>query len=141
MSYCPVKSALVVAPAAAIASRPACPPAEMSPLAIIDCCSAAIKALAYSSLRSVRPEATAAPSASRPCLIVYPFPTNTLVEARAANFECAIAAFAALYFRVLSVPRLLRIIRRMIGALSKGRIPRAADVPRRREMLLIMMVP
>jgi len=51
----------------------------------------------------------------------------------------AIAAFAALYFRVLSVPRLLRIIRRMISALSKGRIPRAADVPRRREMLLIMM--
>ena len=66
-------------------------------------------------------------------------------EALVAGFQygtmglLAIAAFAALYFRVLSVPRLLRIIRRMISALSKGRIPSAADVPRRREMLLIMM--
>jgi len=51
----------------------------------------------------------------------------------------ALAAFAALYFRVLSVPKLLRIIRRMISALSKGRIPDAADVPLRREMLLAIM--
>jgi hypothetical protein len=51
----------------------------------------------------------------------------------------AIAGLAALYFRVLSVPRLLRIIRRMIAALSKGRIPKAANVPVRREMLLAMM--
>ncbi len=50
-----------------------------------------------------------------------------------------IAALAALYFRVLSVPRLLRIIRRMIAALSRGRIPKPADVPVRREMLLLMM--
>ena len=51
----------------------------------------------------------------------------------------ALAAFAALYFRVLSVPKLLRIIRRMIAALSKGRIPTAAAVPLRREMLLAIM--
>ena len=51
----------------------------------------------------------------------------------------AIAAFAALYFRVLSVPKLLRIIRRMIGILSRGRIPAPADVPQRREMLLAIM--
>ncbi|MGY5879408.1 MAG: hypothetical protein RTV31_04110 [Candidatus Thorarchaeota archaeon] len=50
-----------------------------------------------------------------------------------------LAGFAALYFRVLSVPKLLRIIRRMISALSKGRIPTAADVPHRREMLLAIM--
>ncbi|MHA2056409.1 MAG: hypothetical protein ACXACG_00485 [Candidatus Thorarchaeota archaeon] len=47
-----------------------------------------------------------------------------------------VAALAALYFRVLSVPRLLRIIRRMISAFSKGRIPKPASVPVRREMLL-----
>ncbi|OLS30757.1 MAG: hypothetical protein ThorAB25_07690 [Candidatus Thorarchaeota archaeon AB_25] len=51
----------------------------------------------------------------------------------------AVAALAALYFRVLSVPRLLRIIRRMISALSKGRIPKPANVPVRREMLLAIM--
>lgn len=50
-----------------------------------------------------------------------------------------IAALAALYYRVLSVPRLLRIIRRMISALSKGRIPKPANVPLRREMLLAIM--
>lgn len=50
-----------------------------------------------------------------------------------------LAALAALYFRVLSVPRLLRIIRRMIAALSKGRIPKPAAVPLRREMLLAIM--
>ncbi|MGD9396499.1 MAG: hypothetical protein PVJ05_08740 [Candidatus Thorarchaeota archaeon] len=49
------------------------------------------------------------------------------------------AALAALYFRVLSVPRLLRIIRRMIAALSRGRIPKPANVPLRREMLLAIM--
>ncbi len=51
----------------------------------------------------------------------------------------AIAALAALYFRVLSVPRLLRIIRRMIAVLSKGRIPKPANVRLRREMLLDIM--
>jgi len=66
-------------------------------------------------------------------------------EALVAGFQygtmglLAIAAFAALYFKVLSVPRLLRIIRKMISALSKGRIPPAADVPLRREMLLSIM--
>ena len=51
----------------------------------------------------------------------------------------AVAGLAALYFRVLSVPRLLRILRRMVGVLSKGRIPKPANVPRRREMLLSIM--
>ncbi|MCK4568036.1 MAG: hypothetical protein KAU48_12090, partial [Candidatus Thorarchaeota archaeon] len=51
----------------------------------------------------------------------------------------ALASFGALYFKVLSVPKLLRIIRKMISALSKGRIPAAADVPLRREMLLAIM--
>ncbi|MFX1604773.1 MAG: hypothetical protein ACFFDD_02595 [Promethearchaeota archaeon] len=50
-----------------------------------------------------------------------------------------VAALAALYFRVLSVPKLLRIIRRMISALSRGRIPKPANVPVRREMLLAIM--
>ena len=50
-----------------------------------------------------------------------------------------LAAFGALYFRVLSVPKLLRIIRRMIGSLSRGKIPKPADVPQRRQMLLAMM--
>ncbi|MHA2044203.1 MAG: hypothetical protein ACW99G_05385 [Candidatus Thorarchaeota archaeon] len=51
----------------------------------------------------------------------------------------ALAGFAALYFRVLSIPKLLRIIRKMISTLSKGRIPKPADVPVRREMLLSIM--
>ncbi|MHA2425513.1 MAG: hypothetical protein ACXAEF_12050, partial [Candidatus Thorarchaeota archaeon] len=51
----------------------------------------------------------------------------------------ALAGLAALYFRVLSVPKLLRIIRKMIAVLSKGRIPKPAEVPDRREMLLAMM--
>jgi hypothetical protein len=50
-----------------------------------------------------------------------------------------IAALGALYFRVLSIPRLLRIIRSMIRSLTKGRIPKPADVPQRRQMLLAMM--
>jgi hypothetical protein len=50
-----------------------------------------------------------------------------------------LASLGALYFRVLSIPRLLRIIRRMIRSLSKGRIPKPADVPLRRLMLLAMM--
>ncbi|TFG33770.1 hypothetical protein EU527_06785 [Candidatus Thorarchaeota archaeon] len=50
-----------------------------------------------------------------------------------------LAALAALYIKVLSVPRLLRILRSMIGALSKGRIPKPADVPIRRMMLVQMM--
>ncbi|RLI55763.1 MAG: hypothetical protein DRO87_08690 [Candidatus Thorarchaeota archaeon] len=51
----------------------------------------------------------------------------------------ALAGLAALYFKVLSVPRLLRILRRMVSTLSKGRIPKAAPVSRRREMLLQVM--
>jgi hypothetical protein len=51
----------------------------------------------------------------------------------------AIAAFAALYFRVLSVPRLLRILRKMVSTLGKGRIPKPANVPLRRQMLLAVM--
>lgn len=50
-----------------------------------------------------------------------------------------LAGLATLYIRVLSVPKLLRIIRRMIASLSKGRIPKPADVLDRREMLLGMM--
>ena len=50
-----------------------------------------------------------------------------------------LAGLAALYIRVLSVPKLLRIIRSMIGALNKGRIPKPADVPVRRMMLVTMM--
>jgi hypothetical protein len=50
-----------------------------------------------------------------------------------------LAALGALYFRVLAIPKLLRIIRRMIRTLSRGRIPKPADVPLRREMLLAMM--
>jgi hypothetical protein len=51
----------------------------------------------------------------------------------------ALAGLAALYFKVLSIPKLLRIIRKMISALDKGRIPKPADVPDRREMLLSIM--
>ena len=50
-----------------------------------------------------------------------------------------LAAIGALYFRVLAVPRLLRIIRRMVSQISKGRIPKPADVPLRRQMLLSVM--
>ncbi len=51
----------------------------------------------------------------------------------------AIAALAVLYIRVLSVPRLLRILRRMVSILGRGRIPKPANVPLRRNMLLSMM--
>ncbi|MFW9957914.1 MAG: hypothetical protein ACFFCT_07585 [Candidatus Odinarchaeota archaeon] len=51
----------------------------------------------------------------------------------------AIAALAVLYIRVLSVPRLLRILRRMISILGRGRIPKPANVQLRRNMLLSMM--
>ncbi|MBN2230117.1 MAG: hypothetical protein JW779_11065 [Candidatus Thorarchaeota archaeon] len=51
----------------------------------------------------------------------------------------AIAALAALYFRVLSVPRLLRILRRMVSSLGRGVIPKPANVPIRRQMILSMM--
>jgi hypothetical protein len=51
----------------------------------------------------------------------------------------AIAALAVLYIRVLSVPRLLRILRRMVAILGRGRIPKPANVPLRRNMLLSMM--
>jgi len=51
----------------------------------------------------------------------------------------AIAALAILYIRVLSVPRLLRILRRMVAILGRGRIPKPANVPLRRNMLLSIM--
>ncbi|MFX1484421.1 MAG: hypothetical protein ACFFCP_14675, partial [Promethearchaeota archaeon] len=66
-------------------------------------------------------------------------------EALVAGFQFGtiglllLAAIGALYFRVLSVPKLLRIIRGMIRSISRGRIPKPADVPVRREMLLAMM--
>ncbi|MFW9962886.1 MAG: hypothetical protein ACFFCX_04950 [Candidatus Sifarchaeia archaeon] len=50
-----------------------------------------------------------------------------------------LAGLGALYFRVLAIPKLLRIIRRMIGSLARGRIPKPADVPVRQQMLLAMM--
>ncbi len=50
-----------------------------------------------------------------------------------------IAAFGALYVKVLSVPPMLRRIRSMVGKLSKGDIPRPAAVRDRREMLLDLM--
>ncbi|MFW9806015.1 MAG: hypothetical protein ACFFFK_04740 [Candidatus Thorarchaeota archaeon] len=56
-----------------------------------------------------------------------------------AMFLLFVAAIGALYFRVLSVPKLLRIIRGMIRALSRGRIPKPANVPLRRQMLLSIM--
>jgi DNA-binding beta-propeller fold protein YncE len=51
----------------------------------------------------------------------------------------AIAGLAVLYIRVLSVPRLLRILRRMVSILARGRIPKPANVPVRRNMILAMM--
>ncbi len=51
-----------------------------------------------------------------------------------------LAGFAALYTRILSVPKLLRILRGMVKSLSKGKIPSPASVLLRREMLLAMMV-
>jgi len=54
-------------------------------------------------------------------------------------FLLILAALGALYFRVLSIPKLLRIIRRMIGSLERGNIPKPADVPQRRQMILSMM--
>ncbi len=66
-------------------------------------------------------------------------------EALALGFQYStvallfVAALGAFYFRVLAVPRLLRIIRAMIKALSRGRIPKPADVPLRQLMLLAIM--
>jgi hypothetical protein len=50
-----------------------------------------------------------------------------------------IAALAALYIRVLSVPKMLRWIRSMVAALAKGTIPAPAEVRSRREVLLETM--
>jgi hypothetical protein len=49
------------------------------------------------------------------------------------------AAFGALWFRVLAIPKLLRILRKMVRSLSKGKIPKPANVPMRRQMLLSIM--
>ncbi|MHA1929530.1 MAG: hypothetical protein ACTSV2_13220, partial [Candidatus Thorarchaeota archaeon] len=43
------------------------------------------------------------------------------------------------YIRVLSVPRMLRWLRKMIGLLSKGKIPSPAPVRTRRQMMLEWM--
>ncbi|MCK5390595.1 MAG: hypothetical protein KAJ36_08895, partial [Candidatus Thorarchaeota archaeon] len=51
-----------------------------------------------------------------------------------------LAGFAALYTRILSVPKLLRILRGMVKSLGRGKIPSPASVCLRREMLLSMMV-
>ncbi len=51
----------------------------------------------------------------------------------------ALAALATLYIKVLSVPKLLRTLRRMVSVLGRGRIPKPANVPVRRNMLLAMM--
>ncbi len=48
----------------------------------------------------------------------------------------ALFAFAALWFRVLSIPKMLRWIRSMISTLSKGRIPSPKPVRSRRKMML-----
>jgi hypothetical protein len=50
-----------------------------------------------------------------------------------------LAAFGALYVKVLSVPKMLRRIRSMVGKLSKGGIPSPAPVRDRRQMLLDTM--
>jgi hypothetical protein len=50
-----------------------------------------------------------------------------------------IAGFAAVYVRVWSVPKLLRLIRKMISSLNKGAIPAPADVNDRKTMLLEYM--
>jgi hypothetical protein len=50
-----------------------------------------------------------------------------------------IAGCGALYVKVLSVPKMLRKIRSMVGKLSKGGIPAPASVRDRREMLLDIM--
>ena len=66
-------------------------------------------------------------------------------EALARGFEysaigiLALAALATLYIKVLSVPKLLRTLRRMVAVLGRGRIPKPANVPIRRNMLLAMM--
>ena len=49
------------------------------------------------------------------------------------------SALAALYFRVLSIPRMLRWLRKMVGLLSKGKIPTPAPVRNRRQMMLDWM--
>ncbi len=49
------------------------------------------------------------------------------------------ASLGALYFRVLAIPKLLRTLRKMVRTLSKGKIPKPASVPMRRQMLLALM--
>ena len=49
------------------------------------------------------------------------------------------ASLGALWFRVLAIPKLLRILRGMVKSLSKGKIPKPANVPMRRQMLLAIM--
>ncbi|MFW9850705.1 MAG: hypothetical protein ACFFF4_16375, partial [Candidatus Thorarchaeota archaeon] len=54
-------------------------------------------------------------------------------------FFLAATILGALYFRVLAVPKLLRILRRMVSKLSKGGIPTPAAVRLRRQMILDAM--
>ncbi|TFG11721.1 hypothetical protein EU537_11545 [Candidatus Thorarchaeota archaeon] len=65
-------------------------------------------------------------------LLVQTFFNGTLIL-------LVLAALAALYFRVLSIPKLLRKLRSMVSTLEKGRIPERADVNDRRTMLLKTM--
>ncbi len=50
-----------------------------------------------------------------------------------------VAGFAAAYVRIWSVPKLLRILRRMVTLLRKGQVPAPADVRDRRTFLLETM--
>jgi hypothetical protein len=50
-----------------------------------------------------------------------------------------IAGLAAAYVRIWSVPKLLRILRRMVGLLRRGQVPTPADVRDRRTVLLETM--
>jgi hypothetical protein len=65
-------------------------------------------------------------------LLVQTFFNGTLIL-------LVLAALAALYFKVLSVPKLLRKLRSMVSTLEKGRIPEKAEVNDRRNMLLKTM--
>ncbi len=65
-------------------------------------------------------------------LLVQTFFNGTLIL-------LVVAALAALYFKVLSVPKLLRKLRSMVSTLEKGTIPERADVNDRRTMLLKTM--
>ncbi|MHA2005502.1 MAG: hypothetical protein ACW960_15655, partial [Candidatus Thorarchaeota archaeon] len=54
-------------------------------------------------------------------------------------FLILLAGLAAAYVRIWSVPKLLRVIRRMVALLGKGQVPAAAKVCDRRTYLLQVM--